>query len=508
MTRLQDRDYPILVELYLNCLLSQAKNKKTKGWGELRQSKDQGQGGGVTRSLNQRDRRPVVNTSSLHSAKTRAKTKQEKHHKNKTQKHRVTTDMCGITNSSTCFFSRSTTMGCATVQPYIRPPFIGPSGKISQLKNVSPLPPIVGAPSFKTNHLWAEVPFPERYVWPRAVTSHHPGHQYQERTSPAALVMVISVSPVAGAAGEAADAAVAGVSAGGAAAVSAGGGKRVCNRLFILNMVSTVRNSKSESINISLNSACKTMSYSEINHWWNCSSGAIAWRTNVACWSKLFKRTSDRGLECCGSVMFKGVSGGWFGHSVRSNVNMAWESCDHNCHTLVMNFGRPICSISSLQAETILSNASKRSSWRFCAICIFGWTGSRKWNAMLMAAVSPMIASGDISSYRGCVQRFGSELGNAADTYGMSQNCGCSRTIWKEKWTFGGGSENGWELQIFLRPKMHLRSKWTCCTNVKTQNQYESNHCTFAQQVEASDSNEYTHKPELTRRKGTIKTES
>ena len=104
MTRLQDRDYPILVELYLNCLLSQAKNKKTKGWGELRQSKDQGQGGGVTRSLNQRDRRPVVNTSSLHSAKTRAKTKQEKHHKNKTQKHRVTTDMCGITNSSTCFF--------------------------------------------------------------------------------------------------------------------------------------------------------------------------------------------------------------------------------------------------------------------------------------------------------------------------------------------------------------------------------------------------------------------
>ena len=70
----------------------------------MRQSKDQGQGGGVTRSLNQRDRRPVVNTSSLHSAKTRAKTKQEKHHKNKTQKHRVTTDMCGITNSSTCFF--------------------------------------------------------------------------------------------------------------------------------------------------------------------------------------------------------------------------------------------------------------------------------------------------------------------------------------------------------------------------------------------------------------------
>ena len=128
----------------------------------------------MTDCLNQRDRRPVVNTSSLHCAKTRAKTKQEKHHKNKTQKHRVTTDMCGITNSSTCFFSRSTTMGCATVQPYIRPPFIGPSGKISQLKNVSPLPPIVGAPSFKTNHLWAEVPFPERYVWPRAVTSHHP----------------------------------------------------------------------------------------------------------------------------------------------------------------------------------------------------------------------------------------------------------------------------------------------------------------------------------------------
>ena len=33
-------------------------------------------------------------------------------------------------------------------------------------------------------------------------------------------------------------------------------------------------------------------------------------------------------------------------------------------------------------------------------------------------------------------------------------------------------------------------------------------HCTVAQQVEASDSNEFTHIQELTRRKSTIKTES
>ena len=164
------------------------------------------------------------------------------------------------------FFSRSTTMGCATVQPYIRPPFIGPSGKTSQLKNVSPLPSIVEAPSFK--RITSEQRFHFQSGMSGQGLSHliTPGHQYQERTSPAALVMVISVSPVAGAAVAAADAAVVGASAGGAAAVSAGGGKRVCNRLFILNMVSTVRNNKSESISISLNSACKTMSYSEINH--------------------------------------------------------------------------------------------------------------------------------------------------------------------------------------------------------------------------------------------------
>ena len=100
----------------------------------------------MTDCLNQRDRRPVVNTSSLHCAKTRAKTKQEKHHKNKTQKHRVTTDMCGITNSSTCF-SRSTTMGCATVQPYIRPPFIGPSGKLHSSKTFRHF-----LPSWKHHH--------------------------------------------------------------------------------------------------------------------------------------------------------------------------------------------------------------------------------------------------------------------------------------------------------------------------------------------------------------------
>ena len=137
----------------------------------------------------------------------------------------------------------------------------------SQLKNVSPLPSIVEAPSFK--RITSEQRFHFQSGMSGQGLSHliTPGHQYQERTSPAALVMVISVSPVAGAAVEAADAAVVGASAGGAAAVSAGGGKRVCSRLFILNMVSTVRNSKSESINISLNSACKTMSYSEINHW-------------------------------------------------------------------------------------------------------------------------------------------------------------------------------------------------------------------------------------------------
>ena len=134
-----------------------------------------------------------------------------------------------------------------------------------------------------------------------------------------------------------------------------------------------------------------------------------------------------------------------------------------------MNFGRPICSINSLQAETILSNASKRSSWRFCAICILGWTGSRKWNAMLMAAVSPTIASGDISGYRGCVQRFGSELGNAAETWYESE-LRLQRNNLKREMNSWGGS-----VKIFLRPKTHLRSKWTCCTNVKTQNQYDIN---------------------------------
>ena len=57
----------------------------------------------MTDCLNQRDRHPVVNTSSLHSAKTRAKTKQKKLTQKQTKIHRVTTDMCGITNSSTCF---------------------------------------------------------------------------------------------------------------------------------------------------------------------------------------------------------------------------------------------------------------------------------------------------------------------------------------------------------------------------------------------------------------------
>ena len=73
---------------------------------------------------------------------------------------------------------------------------------------------------------------------------------------------------------------------------------------------------------------------------------------------------------------------------------------------------------------------------------------------MLMAAVSPTIASGDISGYRGYVQWFGSELGNAAETWCESE-LRLQRNYWKRKLKFWGGSE-----------------------------QYESNHCTVAQQVE------------------------
>ena len=77
---------------------------------------------------------------------------------------------------------------------------------------------------------------------------------------------------------------------------------------------------------------------------------------------------------------------------------------------------------------------------------------------MLMAAVSPTIASGDISGYRGYVQWFGSELGNAAETWCESE-LRLQRNYWKRKLKFWGGSENGRELQIFLETKNALEIK-------------------------------------------------
>ena len=77
---------------------------------------------------------------------------------------------------------------------------------------------------------------------------------------------------------------------------------------------------------------------------------------------------------------------------------------------------------------------------------------------MLMAAVSPTIASGDISGYRGCVQRFGSELGNAAETWYESE-LRLQRNNLKREMNSWGGSENGWELQNFLETKNALEIK-------------------------------------------------
>ena len=141
----------------------------------MRQSKDQGQGGGVTRSLNQRDRRPVVNTSSLHSAKTRAKTKQKKLTQKQTKIHRVTTDMCGITNSSTCFSLEAQRWDVQQFSLTSGRPSSGHQEKFHSTKTFRHFLPSWELHHSKTNHLIAEVPFPERYVWPRAVTSHHPG---------------------------------------------------------------------------------------------------------------------------------------------------------------------------------------------------------------------------------------------------------------------------------------------------------------------------------------------
>ena len=128
----------------------------------------------MTDCLNQRDRRPVVNTSSLHSAKTRAKTKQKKLTQKQTKIHRVTTDMCGITNSSTCFSLEAQRWDVQQFSLTSGRPSSGHQEKFHSTKTFRHFLPSWELHHSKTNHLIAEVPFPERYVWPRAVTSHHP----------------------------------------------------------------------------------------------------------------------------------------------------------------------------------------------------------------------------------------------------------------------------------------------------------------------------------------------
>ena len=106
---------------------------------------------------------------------------------------------------------------------------------------------------------------------PASITesSLHPADcQYQDRASPAALVMTMG-SATAGAVDEAEGAAAVCATGGSASrsiAEAAGAGIKDWRRCFMRNIDSVVRNKRIESSNMLLNSACNTVSYSATNH--------------------------------------------------------------------------------------------------------------------------------------------------------------------------------------------------------------------------------------------------
>jgi hypothetical protein len=85
----------------------------------------------------------------------------------------------------------------------------------------------------------------------------------------------------------------------------------------------------------------------------------------------LSNRMSDKGRDSGGKVIWRGVSGGWVGHNVRS------LNCVQSNHPLSMYFGLPTCWSKTLHPVITQSKALNRSSCKFCAICRLGCTGSK-----------------------------------------------------------------------------------------------------------------------------------